>query len=635
MTARRFVFAPFALAILILLLAFVVRALGLDAESLWYDEGYTVMFAQRGVADIAADAARLELNTPLHYLVLQTWMALAGTSEFALRLPSVLAGLVAVALAFPLARLALGRDGALPALLVALSPVCVMTAREVRMYALASALCAASTVLLLMCLERGDRRLWLAWAAASLAAFATHVLAAFVIGAQAVVVALWAYRAWRTTRASPRMPAVIVGAVCGAVAVAAVALLLGGSSYGTTYRGQLGAIETIGQSFAAQLLPRLLPASLIGPAAAGAAAAFGLAGVGLRRRPLGLALWAITGLSLLGIALFGAATGKFSSRYPAIIAPLFVACLALALAQVGAGAPAARAAAAASAAAWIVASVFGLWQIRTNAAYANEDFRGAVAHIRANIQPDEEVVLVSGHFAPVFQYYWGGTGMGPALALPADDVLNVNNTLTYTSTVAAMNRALAGKGGAWLLLWQDDVIDPTGLAPALLRRQSENLAAQTNTDAYAGLRLQRYRFFHPFQPLPEVFASRSTIEPTGAERGLSGLGCAQPQPARAGDGWIEVHCLWQVEPFVPLSVYTKVSLRLFDGAGNQVLQSDQPIAPNGMPFVPYDKPILGAYFIELPKDLPAGEYLLRAIPYTDAEQLAPQVVTPITVLGVR
>lgn len=640
MNRRHFVFV-----LLILLLALAVRAAGLVTQSLWYDEGYTVMFSQRAVGDIITGAAQRELNTPLHYVTLKAWMALAGQSEFSIRLLSVFAGVTTVALAYRLSKLALSQSSLIPALLVALSPVGVIVSQEVRMYALAACLCVASTVSFIRVMRSNQRRQWFVWMIVSIAAFGTHVLAAFVIATQ-ILLLLFAWRSRRIFATRDRAGPVAVAIISFALVTWTGFILLNSSTYGTTYGGRLEFAGTLAQSMAAQFLPRLQPSSLIAPMAFLAVLITALVVIRLFARPDRFLayIWLIGLFSITAIASFSAITGKFSSRYPALIAPLFTAALGITLADLanladfaGAAGARARSGSNASRSAVIAATnvllagfVFGLVQLRINPIYANEDFRGAAAYIRAHMQPDETALLVSGHFAPVFEYYFGSTGW---TALPNDPVLNVNNTLDYESAVPPSNTALQGKGGAWLLLWQDDVIDPTGLAPALLRRQSENLAPTLDTRDFNGLRLQRYRFFQPYQALPERLPpTQSRIEVNRVQRGLSSLGCYQPQWPRAGDGWIEAQCFWQVKPFVPLSVYTQVSLRLFDRAGKQVVQSDQPIAPNGMPFVPFEKPILGAYFIELPRALAAGEYMLRVIPYTETEEIAPQVVTPIRIL---
>ncbi len=623
-----------ALALLVLLAALAVRGFDLAGQSLWYDEGYTVMFAQRGWGEMIAGAAQRELNTPLHYLLLNVWMAFAGASEFAVRLLSVFAGVVTVALVVRLAKVA-RRPALLPALLVALSPVCVLMSREVRMYALAACLCAASVLCFVLAAQRDTRARWLAWALVSIIAFASHVLAAFVIGGALLVMG---YRWLRERRIQPDAALAAALTLLAILAFAALVLLNVGHTYGTTYTGRLDLIDTLAQSFASQLLPRLQPAGWVLPAALTAVALMIVAGGAVRQQATPFTIWRITAFSIIAIALFCVATGKFSSRYPAIIAPLFLAGAGMALATPSGRAEGGAAAVRGSAmqlvarVAWagVVALFgFGLLQMHISPLYANEDFRGAAAYIKANRQPDEPALLVSGHFAPVFAYYFGNDGW---VALPDDPVLNVNNMLHYDSAVPALNAALQGKAGAWLLLWQDDVIDPTGIVPALLRRQSEALMPALDSVEFHNLRLQRYRFFQPFAPLPAPLpAMASSIEPAGRQVGLSGLGCRQSGVTRTGDGWLEVHCFWQIKPFVPLSVYTQVSLRLTDANGRQVLQSDQPIAPRGLPYVPFERPILGLYFIALPQALAAGDYTLRAIPYDDAGEIAPQIVTPVRI----
>lgn len=652
-------------SLVLLLLAFAVRIFDLAGPSLWYDEGYTVMFAQRGWGELIAGAARLELNTPLHYIVLKLWMQFAGMSEFSTRLLSVFAGVVTVALALRLALLqrrasspslpaheeALSQRRAsspnlpahgvalsqcrasspslpalLPALLVALSPVCVLMSREVRMYAPAACLCVASVLCFALVMQRQTRARWLAWSLVSIAAFATHVLSAFVIAGALLVMG---FRWWREKRIhrDALMPASLV--LIAMLAFAALVLLNIGQSYGTTYTGRLNVIDTLLQSFASQLLPRLQPEAWVLPAALLAIALTVIAGVASRRQAIPFAVWFIATFSIVAIAGFSVVTGKFSSRYPALVAPLFLAGAGMAFApglmRMGALKQTARIAFAGVAALFF----FGLLQLHLNPIYANEDFRGAAAFIKNNRQPNEPALLVSGHFAPVFAYYFGNEGW---TALPNDEVLNVKNTLDYDSAVPAMNAALQNKDGAWLLLWQDDVIDPTGIVSSLLRRQSEALGPALDSTDFHNLRLQRYRFFQPYASLPAPLpAMSSTMEHAGRQVGLSGVGCRQPNATKAGAGLLEVQCFWQVKPFVPLSVYTKVSLRLLDANGNQVLQSDQAIAPRGLPYVPFEKPIMGLYFIELPKDLPAGDYTLRAIPYDDNGEIAPQIATPIRI----
>jgi hypothetical protein len=75
---------------------------------------------------------------------------------------------------------------------------------------------------------------------------------------------------------------------------------------------------------------------------------------------------------------------------------------------------------------------------------------------------------VSGHAWPVWHYYAPDL---PAVRLPNIDVLDVNAVLTFTNTVAPLRAAFGsetGKTGAWIVEWQNDVVDPTGVVPVQL-----------------------------------------------------------------------------------------------------------------------------------------------------------------------
>ena len=616
----------------VLLLALAIRVAGLDARSLWYDEGYSVMLAQHDPDRIIAQTASLDFNTPLHYLLLRAWTQLAGMTEFSARLLSVFAGVVTVALAAPLAALPAHcrhRQWAArmtAALLMALSPMLVSLAQEARMYALLACLCALCVAQLIHSLRTSARRSWMLWAVWNLAAFLTHVIGGVFFAAQALLVAgwwLWRQRSQRPQRVMPLLATAFAGAGMG---MFVLYILSFDRPYGVTFAARLDLFSVLGQSLAAMILPHLEPRLMVPLAAVGVAGILAALSLTVWRNRGRAMMWVagVCVMAIVAIGAFCAFTGKFGQRYPAVVAPLLLA---------GAGVMLAlwpRRVALPAGSALAALSVLGLLAWQTDPIYLNEDFRGASARIRQAIAPDETILLVAGHYWPVFAYYYGNDGWH---ALPKDDVLDVTHALDYANTAPALNRALAGKGGAWLLLWQDDVIDPTRLTQALLARQSIALAPQMDIDEFHGLRLRRYRFFHPYQPLPETLpAMQSAIDLTDRQRGLSALGCAQFRNTRSGDGFLEIACFWGLEPDNAVPISTQVSLRLTNQAGEQVLQSDQPIVPGGLPYIPYPKPITAIYTIPLPPDMPAGDYSLRAIPYTEIEQISPQVVTPVRVL---
>ncbi len=187
------------LLLLITLLALGLRLFGLDAQSLWYDEAFSVYLARMGLGEITARTAA-DIQPPLYYYLLHGWIRLLGDSEQALRGLSLLFGVLTVPLIYAVAWQLFARlpgtyrrlAGLLAALLVAVSPLHVWYGQEARMYTLLTFLCLLSSYLLLMVIPmtvRGDNRwrtlaLWAAYTLANVAALYTHYFAAFILGFQ-------------------------------------------------------------------------------------------------------------------------------------------------------------------------------------------------------------------------------------------------------------------------------------------------------------------------------------------------------------------------------------------------------------------------------------------------------------------
>ncbi len=123
-------------ALSLLLISFAVRFHLLGSQSLWNDEGNSVVQAARPLAEIAAHAAR-DIHPPGYYWLLHGWRILTGDSEFALRSLSVFASGLAVAITFALGRrLYDPAAGFSAALFVGLNTFQIHYAQEARMYAL-------------------------------------------------------------------------------------------------------------------------------------------------------------------------------------------------------------------------------------------------------------------------------------------------------------------------------------------------------------------------------------------------------------------------------------------------------------------------------------------------------------------
>ena len=606
--------------VLIIAAAFALRSISLQQKSFWYDEGYTVAFAHNSLAQIISGAAQLELNTPLHYLLLKLWMLGAGQSEFSTRLLSVFAGVLTVV---AVGQCATRRASQLLAMLfVALSAVCISLSQETRMYSLLVCFCTLAVAQGLYCLRANNPRSWLWWGIFNALAFSTHVLGAIVFGAQVIALLVVFLTRRQMTRAKNFFT---VAAFTGLGMLAVLAGLVSASkSYGTTYTDPLNYVVTLLGALASLVLPRLLPTDWQTATTFGVAMLLLFTLTQSRSRLVG----SVTLVSVLGIAALCAVTGKFAARYIAIVAPLFLVAVAdslvgrshITLPQLVRGALVVGVA---------TGLALGTGQWRINPIYANENFRDAAQFIRTNVQDDEAVLLVSGHFAPVFAYYFGETGWH---ALPNDPVLNIHNALDFGSTTSTLNTTLRGKRGAWLLQWQSDVIDPTHLTEALLHRQANRLQPEPNTPQFVGLRLQHFRFNQPYQALPAVLpALNSKLEALGQSRGLLGSGCTQFRKPRTGNALMEIFCFWQIEQKNNLPYDLKISLRLFDIAGQMLAQSDQLLAPNGVPSNRYDKVMTAIYFMPLPPNLQAGSYRLQAIPYTPEGEVSPRATTDVAI----
>lgn len=173
------------------LLAFLVAvACALRAPSLhlglWRDEGSTYFdIAQASLAGVVREVRLAEFSPPAYFLLLHLWSGLAGTSEIALRLPSLVFGLALVPAVYALARLVTSRKAALLAAgFAAFSTVGVTYSGEARPYALA-ALLAALVAALALRVQTGarDDRMLAAYVAAALLLAYVHYTGLIVIAA--------------------------------------------------------------------------------------------------------------------------------------------------------------------------------------------------------------------------------------------------------------------------------------------------------------------------------------------------------------------------------------------------------------------------------------------------------------------
>jgi uncharacterized membrane protein len=161
--------------------------------TLWFDEIFSVHFASLPL-DQAYPLMFQDVHPPLYQMLLRGWLAVAGDSDLAARLLSVLLGVAAIPAVAAVAGRVFGpRAAAVAAFFVAVSPIAIFHSAEARMYQLLillSALALSSFLRLIEPRQEGkpDVRPWALLAGAMLL---TH---AFALASFLGAVAFGAYR---------------------------------------------------------------------------------------------------------------------------------------------------------------------------------------------------------------------------------------------------------------------------------------------------------------------------------------------------------------------------------------------------------------------------------------------------------
>ncbi|MEJ5198794.1 MAG: glycosyltransferase family 39 protein [Anaerolineae bacterium] len=169
-------------------LAFATRVVGLTAQSLWRDEVDALRFATQALPALLEMFRRPGENGPLFFLGLRPWLAVAGTSEFALRFPSAAMAALSVPVFYALMRrLVCARStSAVAALLLATAPYGIWYGQEAKMYAALLLWICAGMYLTVAASWQGGWWRWALLYGMTGAGFYTHLLAALVVPVQAI-----------------------------------------------------------------------------------------------------------------------------------------------------------------------------------------------------------------------------------------------------------------------------------------------------------------------------------------------------------------------------------------------------------------------------------------------------------------
>jgi mannosyltransferase len=233
------------------LLAAVLRLATLDLQSFWYDEAFTpVHVLHPGIAATWRSFVHTENTPPLWYLMVWAVSRVAGTGEVALRLPSALAGIATVPVAWGIGRELGGRRAAiLAAAIVAVNPLLVWYSQEARAYGFFVLFVALAMLCCLRAAREPTPRWPALFALSGAGALLSHYFAVFLLAPMAMWL-LWRCRVGpsvgralptdghRPTAAPRRQRAALLAcAALAAVGLALVPLALAQGGHGTQWIG--------------------------------------------------------------------------------------------------------------------------------------------------------------------------------------------------------------------------------------------------------------------------------------------------------------------------------------------------------------------------------------------------------------
>ena len=176
----------------------LLGGLGLSWPGLWTDEFATWGMAGAPWSQFWPVLRWVDAVLAPYYVLMHLWSTIAGTSDLALRLPSLAAMVGTAALVGWLgARLASPRQGLAAGLVFAVLPASTRFAQEARPYALTAFFAVLATCLLVVALDRRARWWFVAYALAVAALGGLHVVAVLLLVGHGWLVFAWRRRlAW-------------------------------------------------------------------------------------------------------------------------------------------------------------------------------------------------------------------------------------------------------------------------------------------------------------------------------------------------------------------------------------------------------------------------------------------------------
>jgi uncharacterized membrane protein len=392
--------------VIILILAAGLRLPWLEAQSLVFDESWSLAVSSADWNTLFRAVLSSGVHPPLFYVIHKSTLALWGGSEFGQRFATAMFSILSVALIYRAGRLMLNKKTALfAALLLALNPLHIWFAQEARMYSLLGALTLVSMAAFRRAIETNRLRYWVALGMANSISFILHYFSFFIPATQFVFLILTfshnyrRLRAWATVQAIasiPLLPWLIFTA------------LREGQTFGIGFlvKPTLFDLLVTFWNLTTGSSSLFWPIVVIGLAVSLLALVMALRPfpphqIRFKQSQFLIILWVL--LPPLVTWLVSQRRSFYADRYLTFIIPGITLLLAFGAMRV-------------TQPRWrnlliaglIIASSFSLIATYLDPAFWKDDWRSAAAYVRQREQPDDVILLYTTHIRFVFDYYFQG-----------------------------------------------------------------------------------------------------------------------------------------------------------------------------------------------------------------------------------
>jgi len=439
---------PWPLLVALVLLAFGLRLLWLDASPLRGDEAFAIQYWAAPWPDGLA-LARVEPHPYGTFAIFALWKGLLGDGEWVMRLLPALGSLPGLAAAYVLGRrlFRTERAGLLAVFLYAVHPALIWHAQDVRNYALWAAATPAATAALLVALESNRPRAWLRYGLAAVLSVYVFFFALFFVIAHGVYVFLFRRERLR------RWLAISLGVAVFLIPLGLqiLAIMQGGAYAGTAGRFSFDQLWTwflpalvVGETLPGSVLERLW--LVLVPVMA-----TGLYGM-VRWWPRAAGLVVVD--LVVSVVLLWLVSVRMDIFRPRYLLPVSVDLLLLlvgSLRFMTTRKSFVRAAGIAILVGLLLLDGWALANYYTNPAFAKApDWRTLGAFMTAETQPDELVIQQA--LDPAFTYYF----RGPA----AETTLPLRANAPAEETIAYLEDARQRYSSLWLIPAEVPAYDP-------------------------------------------------------------------------------------------------------------------------------------------------------------------------------